>query len=352
MLKVKFTDSPLGFDPENNICINVLRKKYDVEFSQQPDIVFYSVFGKEFLRYPNSVRIFLANEPVIPNFNDCDYAIGTLNMKFGERYFRLPPITNYGEESVYRMLNERREPRRSDAQRKFCNFVYSNSTNGSGARLRMQFCEELAKYRRVDCPGRVMNNMSGGLEQRYYRQNDYSKQGFNTQWASSKLRFLENYKFTIAFENVSLPGWTTEKLIHPLAAGSIPIYWGDPEAAEYFNPNSFIDCTGRETDFESVIQRIVELDQNEDRYMEMLCQPVLRDTFLVDWEKDLLEFLERIIEGGMKPLEKNPMGYETMGAQDYGELCRNGKYGLRSILRSSADALKGWASYKWNRGHQ
>lgn len=350
-IKVKFTDSPFGFDPENNAYVNALRRKYEVEFSQQPDIVFYSVFGKEFLRYPNSVRIFLANEPVVPNFNDCDYAIGTVNMQFGRRYFRQPPLTGYGEESVYRLLTQRREPQSTDAGRKFCNFVYSNATNGSGAALRIQFCKELERYRHVDCPGRVLNNMSGGLEQRYYRRNDYSQQGFNVGWADSKLRFLTEYKFTIAFENVSQPGWITEKLIHPLAAGSVPIYWGAPDTAEYFNPKAFIDCTGQEADFQRVIQQVMELDRDEERYMEMLRQPVLKETYSVDWEQGLAEFLEEIIEGGLKPLEKNPMGYETMGAQDYSELCRNGKYGLRSILQISAQAIGGWAAYKRSKGH-
>ena len=64
-IRVKFTDQPLGFDPQDNCYIRALRRRYDVELSDEPDLVFYSVFGTDFLNYPGSVRIFLANEPVL-----------------------------------------------------------------------------------------------------------------------------------------------------------------------------------------------------------------------------------------------------------------------------------------------
>ena len=45
-----------------------------------------------------------------------------------------------------------------------------------------------------------------------------------------KLDFLRDYKFTLAVENNIWPGYTTEKLVDPMFAGSIPIYVGDPQA--------------------------------------------------------------------------------------------------------------------------
>lgn len=55
-----------------------------------------------------------------------------------------------------------------------------------------------------------------------------------------KRDFLAAYKFTIAFENSRAPGYYTEKILDPMLAGSIPVYWGDPGIASHFNPRSFL----------------------------------------------------------------------------------------------------------------
>src|SRR5262249_2370957 len=52
---------------------------------------------------------------------------------------------------------------------------------------------------------------------------------------NAKVAFLRNYKFVIAFENSSHPGYNTEKLTHAIEADCVPIYWGDPEIGRSFN---------------------------------------------------------------------------------------------------------------------
>lgn len=352
-VKIKFTDQPFGFRPEDNCYIRALRQHYDVEFSNNPDYIFYGVFGTEFLQYPDKVRIFLATEPVIPNFNDCDYAIGMIPLRFGGRYFRQMPMTNYGEDMYYNRLASERPCPTEAFDRKFCNFIYSNEKNGSGATLRIQFCKMLQQYRPVDSPGRVLNNMpSGGIAQRYYGRSMAGASDFNPDWAASKLQFLQNYKFTIAFENVSMAGWITEKLIHPLQAGSIPIYWGAPDVGELFNPKAFVYFGDYGNDMDKVIRRVQELDEDEQQYMEMLRQPVFTNGFRMNWENELSEFLCGIIQRGVRPFEKNPMGYQTMGATDYHMLCAAGKVGLRTILKKTGEGLSGWAQYKMQRNHK
>lgn len=348
-IKIKFTDQPLGFDPENNCYVRALRKHHDVVFSDAPDLVFYSVFGTDFMKYPKSVRIFLGNEPIFPNFNDCDYAIGAANMTFGKRFFRQPPLTGYGEKLFWQEFSPKEEITQEAFDRSFCNFIYSNAQNGDGARFRIEFCERLAEYKRIDCPGQVLNNMSGGIEPRYYRKNGYSAKDFNEHWATSKIAFLRKYKFTIAFENISLAGWTTEKLIHPLMAHSIPIYWGNPDVAEYFNPKAFINCADYGNDIDAVVRAVIELDNDRERYMDMLCQPPLQETFPFDWEDSLTEFLDSVVEKGPCFYPKNPMGYTTVGAQDLGELSRTGKIGLKKILETAGRGVSGWLHYKLHR---
>src|SRR5207249_8371440 len=43
-----------------------------------------------------------------------------------------------------------------------------------------------------------------------------------------KRAFISQYKFTIAFENSSYPGYHTEKILDPMMVDSLPIYWGNP----------------------------------------------------------------------------------------------------------------------------
>ncbi|MFR1060543.1 MAG: glycosyltransferase family 10 domain-containing protein [Enterocloster sp.] len=90
-------------------------------------------------------------------------------------------------------------------------------------------------------------------------------------WHKDKRNFLQQYKFTIAFENVALEGsLTSEKLYDPIHAYSIPIYWGDPNVAERFNKEAFINCNDYDNDLDKVVKRVIELDQDDEAYMYML----------------------------------------------------------------------------------
>ena len=115
-------------------------------------------------------------------------------------------------------------------------------------------------YKHVDCPGRSLNNMR--FPQPPYHADPYIE----------KLHFIKDYKFTIAFENRSFPNYITEKMSHPLAVGSIPIYWGCPEAADYYNPKAFINCHDF-PDFDAVIEHVKEVDNNPELYAEYINAP-------------------------------------------------------------------------------
>lgn len=56
-----------------------------------------------------------------------------------------------------------------------------------------------------------------------------------------KLKVLEGYKFSLCFENCAFPGYITEKIFDCLIAGTIPIYLGAPDVAEYIPAEAFID---------------------------------------------------------------------------------------------------------------
>ncbi len=58
---------------------------------------------------------------------------------------------------------------------------------------------------------------------------------------ADKAECLSNYRFALCFENVRMKGYITEKIIHSIVAGAVPIYLGAPDVVSYVPPESFID---------------------------------------------------------------------------------------------------------------
>ena len=63
----------------------------------------------------------------------------------------------------------------------------------------------------------------------------------NPTHCPDKLSTIAEYKFALCFENIKFPGYVTEKLIHCMVAGVIPIYWGAPDIQDFVPPECFIN---------------------------------------------------------------------------------------------------------------
>lgn len=57
---------------------------------------------------------------------------------------------------------------------------------------------------------------------------------------------LAAYRYSVVIENSREPGYFTEKLIDAIACETIPIYWGAPDIADYFDTRGMIICTNRQ----------------------------------------------------------------------------------------------------------
>ncbi|WP_224962083.1 glycosyltransferase family 10 domain-containing protein [Geomonas subterranea] len=255
----------------HNPLYRLLSKRFELVLTDRPDFLIYSCFGGDsgydYLSY-DCVRIFYTGENIRPDFDDCDYAF-SFDYPVTDRNYRLPL---YGLDW---QLHRTKEDVDVDAimrqQRKFCNFVYSNDR----ARERMEFFDRLQQYKRVDSGGKVRNNI-GHL-------------------VGDKLDFLGNYKFTIAFENESHPGYTTEKLLHAFIARTVPIYWGNPLVGRDFNPKAFINCHDYGS-FEEVVARVAEIDRDDDLYRAYLSQHCFangQDNEFIN-EKNVLDRFDQI----------------------------------------------------------
>lgn len=283
-IKLWYADFYEDFNPYDNYITNLLKNYYSLKISNSnPDYLIYSCYGTEFLKYNSCVRIFYTGENLVPDFNLCDYAIGFHYLDFQDRYLRYPNFALF-EDQFLKLLQDQNFTRK-DLNRKseFCNFIYANSKADP---TRDDFFHILNKYKKVSSPGKHLNNSSFPVGER-----------FAADWMYSKLEFQSTCKFTIAFENSSSPGYTTEKLMHAFIANTIPIYWGNPLVAKDFNEQSFINCHSF-SNFSEVVERIKEIDQDDELYLSTLKQPAFSNYIIPETlkKKRLSEFLKLIFD--------------------------------------------------------
>ena len=302
MIKIQFCDFHREYDITNNIFLDVIKNELHEEYviSDEPDFLIFSCEGTQHMKYSDCIKIFYTNEPITPNFNECDYAIAYDDIQFGKRYFKRPYFYNSGYPTPITLRDDEL------LNRKFCNFVYSNDTRGTGAQLRKKFTLELMKYKHVDCPGKVLNNMTDAIQPRH---ND---------WRRGKHEFIQNYKFTIAFENCSMLGYTTEKLEDPFYAHSVPIYWGNPDVFKYFNQKSFVYCDGTPDGIAETIEQIKFLDSNNKAYLDMLYEEPMNN--LGNTKENLRLYLKEIFSNGTRFLKESSINLgRQMTIPDYTE---------------------------------
>ncbi len=273
-IKIKISDHCLAVPPASSYLYRQLRRRFNVELVDDPDYLFFTVFGYEHAspKYDHCVKIWFTGENFRPDFTKCDYAISFDHLPNEPRHLRLPQYLHYIDPAgtlIKKPGFDALAVLRSKSR--FCNFVYSNPA----AATRIKFFQKLSEYKQVDSGGSVLNNL-----------------GFRPP---NKQTFLESYKFTIAFENARYPGYTTEKLVEPMLANSLPIYWGNPAVERDFNTRSFINCHDYDT-FEEVIDEIIHLDSDDGRYIARMKEPWLINNTDSEYTQDDYStmFFERV----------------------------------------------------------
>lgn len=262
-LKIYFTDFSSDFNIANDIFYLWLSKHFSLELDPiNPDYLIYSCYGYDYLNFSDAVRIFYTAENIRPDFNLCDYAIGFDYIQFDDRYLRFPSFARYGKQFDELLKEKSFSKDILSMKLGFCNFIY---TNGNADPARDHFFKMLDQKKRVDSLGAHLCNTTNGLNNR-----------FADNWRESKVDLQKQYKFSIAFENSSSKGYTTEKLLHAFIANTIPIYWGNPVVDNDFNPEAFINCHNYNT-WEDVIDKIIEIDNDDEQYLYMLNQPPFRN---------------------------------------------------------------------------
>lgn len=287
-----FCDFSPGFRKTNNFFYNALKLGFDVEVTDQPDFVIYNNPLLHTHRIHNCVRIYFGVESYLPDWTECDYAM-TCHYLDDPRHLRLPFYAVSGPGKP--IVKGQEDPVQILAQKtKFCSFVVS-SQHPRKNKNRADFYHRISRYKRVDSGGRFLNNIGGPIP----------------GGAGGKVQFLRDYKFNIAFENASIPGYTTEKICEAMQARCIPIYWGNPRIQEEFNPKSFLNYFDYGSD-EALIEKIIELDRDDARYLEYARQPYFHQNQPNEFYSPdrLLNFFERIFSTPIQPVARRRRFFE------------------------------------------
>ncbi len=92
-----------------------------------------------------------------------------------------------------------------------------------------------------------------------------------------------------------MPGYVTEKLLEPLAAATVPIYWGADAAKHDFNPEAFV-CINDYATLDSLIAELRRLDNDPAAYLAMLRAPSHVADTVACLDTRLAEFLNAIAD--------------------------------------------------------
>ena len=281
-LKLKFVDFYGSFVWDSHCLYKFLNKHFEIVISETPDLIIYSCYGTEFLKY-SCPRIFYTAENIRPDFRFCDFAV-SFDYNYNQNHFRLPLYSVY---FTNQNLTKARDAKSLlNKKTSFCSFVVSNATE---TEERINFFHELSKYKQVASGGKYANNVGGPV--------------------ANKRDFIGKYLFNIAFENSSHPGYTTEKIAEPWLEGCIPIYWGDPEITRDINPDCFINVHDF-TSFDDAIKYIKEVDASLKLQEKYLSAPFFKNNIVPENLKDeviaqkLKHFIDKCLDGLPKKAAK------------------------------------------------
>ena len=252
-----------------DVFINLFKKVYNcnIEISDidKADILIESIFdGESKLNYKKwRYSYFYSGEPESNEPEDIykrNYTALLKNSRTHKNIIHFPFFVYYLTLASinFKELETKKE---NIVPKKFCCTFISNP-NGS---TRNKFIEKLEKYKQIDHHGNYKNNQS---------------ERFGGNWHSQALvEKMKEYKFVLCFENsenINSDSYITEKIINPLLANVIPIYWGNKRIGEYFNNDRILNLeTSEESDMDILIQKIIDIDTDPSnkKYMDIITKP-------------------------------------------------------------------------------
>ena len=139
-------------------------------------------------------------------------------------------------------------------------------TNGRDSEGRNYFLDKLEKRVPVSYAGAYKNNV---------------KKIEASHCTKEFVDYVSEYKMICSMENSKNKEYITEKILHGFASNNVPIYWGSDSICNYFNEERFIHVkVFDETSINAAIDKIEELLNNDDKFLEMIHKPIYKDNYV------------------------------------------------------------------------
>ena len=210
------------------------------------------------------IKINFIGEPAFPDYDKYDIVLTGVNRI--NNIVDLPLSVMYIHGNNFLNILENRQINRVPSQ--FCSFIVSNPK----CETRNKMFHMLNQYKKVNSGGRHLNNMGKNLP--------------GTWSSSNHFEFISRHKFMICFENTKMETYSTEKIVNAYLGNTIPIYWASEHIKHIFNEESMLFLEDEtEESFNKLIERIIELDTNDEKYMEFINRPVFNEKNKEYWKQ-------------------------------------------------------------------
>lgn len=131
-------------------------------------------------------------------------------------------------------------------------------SNCGATNKRLEFLNELMEHTKIDSFGMCSHN-----------KDPYEEDADQSSW-NTKMNTIRKYKFTLAFENSNDRDYVTEKFFQPLEAGSVPVFYGTSNIADFAPPHSYINAMdfGNAKELAEYLEYLDKNDKEYEGYLE------------------------------------------------------------------------------------
>jgi hypothetical protein len=271
----------------NSYCKNIIQlilsniKNYIIiENHIDSNIIISHIMDEnKYFDYYNTFKILLSGEPLDSNEN---YDLFITTFKSNSNKCIYYPYLYY---SLYEhRLSINPLDYINIIKKNFCAYLYSREFDH-----RKYYFNLLYKYKKVDALGKCCNNIN--------IENTRSVYNDNITYNDIAVKIYSEYKFVLAIENTDRIGYATEKLINPLIAGSVPLYWGNNDIFKYINKKRVIYLCDFNNE-NQLLNYIIFIDNNLNEYNKIINEPI----FIIDHENiennfknDILQYMSKYI---------------------------------------------------------
>ena len=273
----------------------ILQENYYVTFVEEDydlllDAVAYHSIKKldEELKNDTAIKIQYTFEAEQPHFDLYDLIIGFDTIEH-PKYFRFPLYYMWHSKNIN--PNYQRKKCQPHKKSNFACFLVSNAGNGKhplthqewdGAKNRIRLFHKLSLYKNVLSGGKHLNNIGKPVE------------------AHNTSNWLSQCKFTISYENISSPGYITEKAPQAYFANTIPIYYGDKSVLKDINKKAII-YAGDFSNEDELVEYIKKIDNDDDAYCKIWNEHMFNQegTYYDDMKQSLTKKMIEVIDSGL-----------------------------------------------------